>query len=204
MRRELLELIVGMNNRNVELQLALQCAPVIAGLKASNLLILPRRELKQAEAILDASALSYSTLCNSNEKNIILVYEPSLLWNCLMKKRVRGFFRALGYEEWNLTEILQLLKEHFIAYKREEQAFPHEMGLLLGYPLSDVEAYIAKEGKDYLWNGYWKVYDDVERKKKLFARFELAKISMLYLLIDGEDIVTIINSYNASLTIVAL
>lgn len=199
MSRELFELILGMRYSNVELQLALQCAPVIAGLKASNLLIISRSEQKQAEDILNATALSYMILCENSQKTTILVYQKSLLWNCLMKKNVRGFFRKMGYQEWNLSQILRLFQSHFQAYKREQEAFPHEMGILLGYPLKDVEAFITNEGKNYLWNGYWKVYFDVEQKKKLFTRFELAKETMIYLLSDGENMVTIINSYNTSL-----
>lgn len=42
-----------------------------------------------------------------------------------------------------------------------EQQFPHEMGLLLGYPIEDVVGFMEHSGKEYLYSGYWKVYENV-------------------------------------------
>ena len=53
--------------------------------------------------------------------------------------------------------------------------FPHEMGLLLGYPVEDVEGFIENKGHNYLYAGYWKVYGHVEEKKALFNRYEEAR-----------------------------
>lgn len=39
MSREIFELVREMDLKNIEIQLALQCAPLITGLKVSNLLI---------------------------------------------------------------------------------------------------------------------------------------------------------------------
>ena len=36
--------------------------------------------------------------------------------------------------------------------------FPHEIGLLLGYPPEDVSGFIENGGKNFLCSGYWKVY----------------------------------------------
>ncbi len=44
----------------------------------------------------------------------------------------------------------------------EPPAFPHEVGVVLGYPLSDVLAFIAHDGKDELACGVWKAYGDAE------------------------------------------
>ncbi len=32
--------------------------------------------------------------------------------------------------------------------------FPHEMGLLLGYPVEDVVGFMENNGKNYLYSGY--------------------------------------------------
>ena len=37
-----------------------------------------------------------------------------------------------------------------------KRGFPHEIGLVLGYPPVDVEGFIKKEGRDFLYSGYWK------------------------------------------------
>ena len=44
----------------------------------------------------------------------------------------------------------------------EPPAFPHEVGVLLGYPLADVLAFIAHDGRDELACGVWKAYIDPE------------------------------------------
>ena len=36
----------------------------------------------------------------------------------------------------------------------EKGAFPHEIGLLLGYPVEDVLGFIRYQGKNYLYTGY--------------------------------------------------
>ena len=41
MSEEVFEIVCSMDRRKVELQIVLQCAPTLAGLKTSNLLILP-------------------------------------------------------------------------------------------------------------------------------------------------------------------
>ena len=37
-------------------------------------------------------------------------------------------------------------------------AFPHEIGLFLGYPFEDVMGFIENKGENYLCSGCWKVY----------------------------------------------
>ena len=44
----------------------------------------------------------------------------------------------------------------------EPPAFPHEVGVLLGYPLADVLAFIAHDGRDELACGVWKAYINPE------------------------------------------
>ena len=46
------------------------------------------------------------------------------------------------------------------ACAEESPSFPHEVGVVLGYPLSDVRAFIAHDGKDELACGVWKAYSD--------------------------------------------
>lgn len=51
-------------------------------------------------------------------------------------------------------------------------AFPHEIGLFLGYPLGDVVGFIQNEGKNCKCAGCWKVYCDEHKARELFARFD--------------------------------
>ena len=49
---------------------------------------------------------------------------------------------------------------------REELAYPHEVGVLLGYPLADVQAFIARRGQGGVAVGTWKAYADVEGARR--------------------------------------
>jgi hypothetical protein len=71
--------------------------------------------------------------------------------------------------------------------------FPHEMGLLLGYPTEDVEGFITHRGDDCLCVGYWKVYANKERKLKIFESFEKSKERLIQLLSYGISIGEIID-----------
>jgi hypothetical protein len=71
--------------------------------------------------------------------------------------------------------------------------FPHEMGLLLGYPAEDVEGFITHQGAHCLCVGYWKVYANKERKLKIFEKFENAKESLIQLLSCGVSMGDIID-----------
>lgn len=50
-------------------------------------------------------------------------------------------------------------------------AFPHEIGLFLGYPPEDVEGFRLHRGRDYKLCGCWKVYSDVEGARQCFRRY---------------------------------
>ena len=69
------------------------------------------------------------------------------------------------------------------------------MGLLLGYPAEDVKGFVENEGKNFLYSGYWKVYADVEEKRRLFQKFENAKETVIQLLSYGVGIQDILDIY---------
>ena len=53
------------------------------------------------------------------------------------------------------------------------------MGLLLGYPVGDVYGFIINKGKNYLYTGYWKIYDNLSETLELFGKFDAAKEFMI-------------------------
>ena len=69
-----------------------------------------------------------------------------------------------------------------------KRKFPHELGLLLGYPPDDVIGFIKNKGKNYLWIGYWKVYSDLDSALRTFERFDKAKKLLLSWVVHGGSI----------------
>jgi hypothetical protein len=54
---------------------------------------------------------------------------------------------------------------------RDSETFPHEIGLFLGYPPSDVDGFIRNPNEGFCEVGYWKVYSDVESARRAFRRY---------------------------------
>ena len=57
-------------------------------------------------------------------------------------------------------------------------AFPHEIGLFLGYPPEDVEGFRLHRGRDYKLCGCWKVYSDVEGARQCFRRYDRCRAAL--------------------------
>lgn len=178
----------------VELQLALQCAPLITGLKISNLLNISREDFPQMQQIVKDSHISCYILLENARKMTVLLYQRESLESYLEQPGVKKLLEEAGYISFSLREVLAEFCARYQSYRGNKTDFPHEMGLLLGYPVEDVEGFIKNKGNHSLCTGYWKVYENQDRKQKLFESFENAKESLIQLLSCGvsmEDIVDI-------------
>jgi len=86
-------------------------------------------------------------------------------------------------------------KSVYEKYLLWNQEFPHEMGLLLGYPVEDIKGYILNRVENCLYTGYWKVYGNLTEKMILFRQFEKARDVLLELLPDGISIVEVVQEH---------
>lgn len=76
----------------------------------------------------------------------------------------------IGYDdELKLNSILKTLRERCINL-----TCPHELGLFLGIPLNDVIDFIESK-KKCVFNGYWKVYSNVDRSIQIFNEYDRVK-----------------------------
>ncbi len=198
MSQEILEIMRGMDIRSIETQLALQCAPLITGLKISNLLIIPATERSLVKVILERSGISFFRLLATSEKIVYLLFKREKLESYLMKRDVQEMLHGEGYEDLRMGMVLRRFQIRYEEYMSDGDSFPHEMGLLLGYPTEDVKGFIENEGKNFLYNGYWKVYGNMNEKVELFKRYDTAKETIIQLLSKGVGIVHIIKLYNAN------
>ena len=158
MRIETWEIMQNADLDEIELQLAFQCAPLITGLKVSNLFQIDSRHYKRLCEILDKSNFSFCGLGGRNGSVSLLIYQKEWLEQFLQQEEVRILMHRLGYRDLHLERVLTKFRSRYIRYMQKKQQFPHEMGVLLGYPPEDVEGFIIYEGKNSLCEGYWKVY----------------------------------------------
>lgn len=195
MCQEVFQIVQTMDLSQVETKFALQCAPVITGMKVSNLLIIDSCDEDKVRSILKKTGLLYYRLLRRNEKTTFLVFRKTPLAIYLQDSHVQQLLKANGYTDLSLGGILRTFQYRFVAHMSQGEGFPHEMGLLLGYPVEDVEGFIRYKGKKYLYSGYWKVYSHAEEKKKLFAMYECGKEQLIQLLSEGYSIREIIEGY---------
>ena len=195
MSQEVFELVQGMDLKSIETQIALQCAPLISGLKVSNLLIISAEDEALVRVILRRSGIAFFRLLRTGEKVTFLLFRKNPLEAYLKQQEVEAMLAEAGYAELSLGNILSTFQKRYAHYMSAGGRFPHEMGLLLGYPAEDVKGFVENEGKNFLYSGYWKVYADVEEKRRLFQKFENAKETVIQLLSYGVGIQDILDIY---------
>ena len=196
MSQEIFNIMLRMDLKDIETQLALQCAPLITGLKTSNLLIVQSENVSKVKQILKDTDISYYVLLTTERRTTLFLYKSHQLVLYLSDKRVRKMLRAMGYQEFTLERLLQTFKVRYEECRSGSNAFPHEMGLFLGYPVVDVEGFINNNGKNFLYTGYWKVYENLSERVTLFRKFELAKENLIQLVSYGVSIADIIQIFS--------
>lgn len=168
-----------------------QCAPVIAGIKPSNLLIVEQGNQNALRHVLKGTELCAHLLHTSAEKDYWFLFDPAALRELLEEPEKARYLRQCGYEVKDMDAVLERLAERFHNYKRGTETFPHEMGVLFGYPLNDVKGFIENGGQNFKRSGYWKVYDDVAYADRIFGLYESAKKMALKLCGQGWHIADI-------------
>lgn len=195
MSQEIYEIVKGMDLENIETQLALQCAPLITGLKVSNLLIISKGNEEVVKRILNRTGISYYRLIRTRTKTTFLLFRRNELEEFLSDENVRNVLMKAGYKSLQIDKILRTFSLRYEAYIQGDKSFPHEMGLLLGYPVEDVVGFVENNGKNFLYSGYWKVYENQKAKVKLFDKYKVAEETLIHLLSNGLSMSDIIDIY---------
>lgn len=195
MSQEIYEIVKGMDLENIETQLALQCAPLITGLKVSNLLIISKGNEEVVKRILNRTGISYYRLIQTRTKTTFLLFRRNELEEFLSDENVRNVLMKAGYKSLQIDKILRTFSLRYEAYIQGDKSFPHEMGLLLGYPVEDVVGFVENNGKNFLYSGYWKVYENQKAKVKLFDKFKVAEETLIHLLSNGLSMSDLIDIY---------
>ena len=86
----------------------------------------------------------------------------------LSRPEIISFLVSTGYQAGTIDQMLEQLR----ARLHHSEEFPHEIGVFLGYPLSDVLGFIKNHGSNCKGMGDWKVYGDLGEAQKTFAKFK--------------------------------
>jgi hypothetical protein len=113
-----------------------------------------------------------------------LIYREDKLLETLNNKENSSFLKKLGYKNLsNINDTLDYLCERYNTYH-----CPHELGIFLGIPLSDVEDFMDCESKQCLLCGYWKVFSNEKKAKELFRIYDWSKEMVVSHSLLGRDV----------------
>lgn len=172
----------------VEMLLALHCAPIISGIKVSNLVVLTREQSMVLCRNIHTSGLDVWFLNYAEDSNPALIFRRDDMQRFLQQSDIQEALSRFGYSDFRLIPVLLQLSAHMRAYKAGEGAFPHELGILLGYPLEDVLGFMENDGENYAYCGYWKVYGDIEKAKKVFDAYNEVRNLAVAQVLNGSGV----------------
>ena len=112
-----------------------------------------------------------------------MVYNKELLEQNIFKENHKNFFKKLGYSNKNdINKYIENLKFRYDLYH-----CPHELGLFLGIPYKDVIDFMECTEKKCLFCGYWKVYNDSSKAKKIFSQYDKIKEHTVEHILKGSN-----------------
>lgn len=156
-------------------RLCIATAAVRSGIKPSALYSLYARDyecwLCEKEYILDYLGLKAVCVYSDCKRITLFLYDENALSEHFEGEEVSDFLHEYGFTPENGVSavISQLLQRYSL------QEFPHEIGVLLGYPVADVRGCIEHNGQNYLLSRYWKVYENPVQAASIFERIDVAR-----------------------------
>lgn len=182
--------------RSLERKIVRHCAPTLAGVKPASLFTCPAPYIVIAEWLdacsckLARRGVSAEALARRDRTTLVLVCRTKLVERTLAHEQTARYLSSLGYELASCETCLACLRSRFARPYGEALAastFPHEIGLLLGYPFDDVMGFI--EGtRQCVACGCWKAYGNAQEACERFELFRSCTRRLMERFDAGEDI----------------
>ena len=150
-------------------------APTLAGLKTANLFpvktggqdITPA--LREANRVLSGKGIKIIPMKKSEKSVLVYLFRPDRLEEDLKCPEAESMLREKGYP----CDDPALCLCRLIRHLEEDDVFPHEVGLFLGYPPSDVKCFMQDSRDGVKCCGCWKAYSNQEEAERTFTRFKI-------------------------------
>ena len=150
-------------------------APTLAGIKTGSLFQCPydtpetlRNTVRGLNRKLVPKGLRVLPLRVSQKRAMIYLYRPSDLAQDLAQDQAVQLLQQHGYDLKGCEScIVQLIHR-----LRQQEEFPHEIGLFLGYPPEDVCGFIENKACGSKCTGCWRVYGDEAAAQRRFAQYK--------------------------------
>lgn len=164
-----------MKHTNFENRILYYCIPVISGLRCGCTITLDNNLCGMASQIIKANGSELETLYEGNTRSLCFIFNKPLLERILERDDIKDSLSRFKYKAADIRDCINTLTLRYKMYKSKFISFPHEMGILLNIPPPDVFAFILNKGRNFLLSGYWKVYSDADKAKKLFEAYDKAR-----------------------------
>lgn len=150
------------------------CSPTLAGIKTGNLFNCPAEDpealsagIRQMNRQLVPQGIRMIMMKHRRGRALIYMYRPAKLEMDLADKTAQEILSERNYPVGQSDRCVV----HLIHCLNHQEDFPHEIGLFLGYPPEDVDAFMKNGAAGAKYIGVWKVYGNVEAARYKFARF---------------------------------
>jgi hypothetical protein len=172
--------------------IAFDAAEVLAGVKPSTLINLPDRPHRcgknlyviwkeQGEGILRESSLEGAVMADRPGSLLLLLFDRAALGRLLSNKGVLTMLRRAGYpEESGVDALLAEFGSRFAS-----GGVPHEIGIILGYPLKDVAGFMGLSRREFSCQGPWKIYGNPCESLELAETHRQCRCRMAGRLVSG-------------------
>lgn len=148
-------------------------APTLAGIKTGNIFSIQSEEdvdaeIRELNGVLTKKGLRLIPVRKGGKKTLVYLYRPDQLRRDLTAPEAEEILEEKGYPCGNANCCIVELVKHL----RMDEEFPHEIGLFLGYPPSDVKGFMNSPCEGVKCSGCWKVYDNECEAKRMFEKFD--------------------------------
>ena len=169
------------------------CAATLAGHKCGSLFSYhPGAQENVADTIASLNALlnqkgvrARLIGCCPRGGVLVYVYRPAALRETLSSTEASAFLTDCGYPSGGTDAALDTLT---VRLQDGRDAFPHEIGVFLGYPVQDVIAFIRHNGFGGCLCGCWKAYGNPSQAQRTFALYQKCRDVYLRCYRRGFDV----------------
>ena len=155
-------------------QIMIKCsAPTLCNIKPANLFFVKNQDFSE-ESFKEwkTSFFRLGFMCFRIRLSEIssAIFVCNVCWErkILEDEFIQAYLSKKGY---HCRSVLDFVKEFSVRVQKNTD-FPHEVGVVLGYPVEDVIEFENHQGHDCKYCGYWKCYSDVEKAKYCKWRYK--------------------------------
>lgn len=103
---------------------------------------------------------------------MLLAWRPSRVAALLADAEARALLAERALPADGADALMSELVCRLRAFYARRGPFPHELGLVLGYPVRDVRGFLADGGRGAVACGRWKVYGDAAQARQRFDELD--------------------------------